>query len=171
MECSRVRISRTKEATSQSEDLFMGDFKHREKFAWNPINAEKQKACCTQFGIPFRKVVPYGKAKATTDAPTSLHRTRGDGNCFFWVVSFAVTGSEALHQKVCDNVTVYLSGTISQTLQDYLQLNKSNYIDSLSNMLMDGVWATDAKYIVCMAHIILTRRHGNGSLQASCWPR
>jgi OTU-like cysteine protease len=97
-------------------------------------------------GIPFSKVVYFSSSQELTQ-PRRIHKIKGDGNCYFKAISFILTGVETNHQAVRDKVVRHMeSAAIASKLQNYLNENVTNYLNS-SRMDRNGIWATDAEII------------------------
>jgi len=79
--------------------------------------------------------------------PWRIYNIRGDGNCYFRVISFILTGVESNHLVVRDRVVRHMeSAAIGSKLEGYLNKNVTDYLNS-SCMDRDSVWAMDADII------------------------
>ncbi len=65
----------------------------------------------------------FGSPRVVAGAPKTIHKTRGDGNCYFRAISYCVAGSDKFHQEIRDQVVGHMSGSLSGKLQDYMNVN------------------------------------------------
>jgi len=140
-----IRSAKAAEPVSRNTDIqITGDeaFDH----PFRPISLEEQHQLCRKLGMQRIRPVVYGRSQDIARPPKRLHRTRGDGNCFFRAISYCVTGTEDGHQTLRNKVTEHMSNKVSRELENYMNSNMSRYMDE-SNMILDGVWATDAEII------------------------
>ena len=87
------------------------------------------------------KVIYFGQEKCPSE-PRRVHSTKGDGNCFFRCISYALTGDESSHLSLHDIVVNHMLD-LGNKVEDYLNENVSGYLAATS-MARNGVWATDA---------------------------
>lgn len=86
--------------------------------------------------------------------PNKFYHVKGDGNCFFRAISFAVTGDKnhhmVLREKIVNTLMEY-----EHLIESYLpsDMTCGEYVTT-SNMLLNGTWATE---IEILATTILLR--------------
>jgi hypothetical protein len=103
-------------------------------------------------GLTVHKEISMGK-QSELHAPRRLHRTKGDGNCFFRCISYLLTGSEEQYIAVRDLVVSHMSSkTVEQKLRTYANEDMGEYL-SRSRMEDAGTWATDVE-IVATANLL-----------------
>ena len=68
----------------------------------------------------------------TRNKPRMVHRIRGDGNCFFRAICYAITGAEDQHLLMRDAIVAHMQNpNYSTTLQAHLD----NHGQGLKNYL------------------------------------
>ena len=102
-------------------------------YKFNPITVATQRAICNNSGgrLTFKKKSgPSGKINKTfknTSEPLAVKVIKGDGNCFFRSMSFAITGEENQHPVV------------RSLICDFLSTSENIQVDSMRE---DKVWGT-----------------------------
>ncbi|XP_076061539.1 uncharacterized protein LOC143037290 [Oratosquilla oratoria] len=105
---------------------------------FNPITVATQRAICNNSGgrlILKKKSGPSGKINKTfknTSEPLAVKVIKGDGNCFFRSMAFAITGEEDQHPIV------------RSLICDFLSTNENIQVDSMRE---DKVWGTTTEII------------------------
>lgn len=77
---------------------------------FNPPNKNQCKKMCEKIQTCFIRRPKYKSTSGVASRPTQTHKVRGDGNCFFRAISYAVSGSEDTHVE-CRNVGMWLFNT------------------------------------------------------------
>jgi hypothetical protein len=87
--------------------------------------------------------------------PKDKKTIRGDGNCFFRSISFALTGNEDHHLEVRKCVVEHIL-FLGDKIKSFLQANHTakSYIKN-SNMTKSGIWASEVE-IFATAHLLKT---------------
>ena len=70
---------------------------------FNPLPLDARQNMAEALGLQIAKPIFFGRSKELTQ-PKRLHRTRGDGNCYFRAISYIFTGSEECHFSIRDSV-------------------------------------------------------------------
>jgi hypothetical protein len=94
------------------------------------------------------------KNGTSTQTPDKNSNIMGDGNCFFRAISEILTGSLTQHKILRNTIIGHMNSACKAQLEKYLNGNMKKYLND-SNMLMDGVWATDAE-ILATASLLKT---------------
>ena len=116
-------------------------------------------------------ISPCESLPLVSHCPLATTRIAADGNCFFWSVSLAVTGSQEFHAELRLLITMYMI---------HAQIKKSNVILSwipryvygkLYETIKDADWATELE-VIAAALLLLTHpfsymqnvhgKHSNG---------
>ena len=96
-------------------------------------------------GLQIVRQFSHGNLSAQK-SPERLHKTRGDGNCFFRAVAYCVTGCENEHLSLRNQVVRHMLGPIKEKMEGYLNRNMDSYADE-NSIMIDGTWATDAEIL------------------------
>ncbi len=112
--------------------------------SFTPASPAERKLMAETHGLHISKCVYFGNCSKLSK-PRRIHRTRGDGNCYFRCISFILTGTEDQHKAVRDCVVKQML-RISDQLERYSNENIGKYL-STSHMNEEGVWATDAEIL------------------------
>lgn len=118
---------------------------------FNPVDEEWQSAACKRFhqNTEVRNPHPANRANALLSTePKGVINMRGDGNCFFRAVSYALTGSQMQHERVRQNVVQWMKRN-DDTLNNHFG---SGYLDD-SRMSENGIWATEVEILVTAAFL------------------
>ena len=95
---------------------------------------------------------------AVSHCPLATARIAADGNCFFWSVSLAVTGSQEFHEELRLLITTYM---IHKSTDPMLSSHRSpdgsmeSYMKR-SRMQTLGTWATELEVIAAASLLITT---------------
>lgn len=102
---------------------------------------------CNRMNIKFLKCPNYGNDKESAGKPSEIHSIRGDGNCLFRAISFALSGTENGHKSCRDSIVAHMrNSSVTTKLSKYLDTNVNEYLEE-SNMDCNSVWATDAEIL------------------------
>ncbi|KAL8616055.1 hypothetical protein ACOMHN_064605 [Nucella lapillus] len=124
----------------------------KEMDCFKPISVDQRKTLVEALGLEVSKIIALGKYSELTQ-PRRLHRTKGDGNCYFRSISFVLTSSEDQHLKVRDRVVRHMSLIpIAEKIKAYSGQETAEYI-SASRMEDMGTWATDIE-VVATANLL-----------------
>ena len=121
-----------------------------------PLNEENMMAMCRTFGLEsshLRCNVVSVECQAL-GKPRSVNRIRGDGNCFFRAVSFAVSATEGNHRQLrfaCVNHMLRNADKLRCFLRDGFA-NVEDYV-MRQRMFDAGTWATEIE-IMAMAYML-----------------
>ena len=118
------------------------EFERKSVRKFNPVSLADRKRMSETHGLNVTRYVYFGNTSKLSK-PRRIHRTRGDGNCYFRCISFILTGAEDQHTAVRDCVVQHML-RISDELERYSNQNIDKYL-SESRMNEEGVWATDAE--------------------------
>ena len=130
--------------------------------AFQPVNYLWQQHQSSLLGVNIlKKHVPRNmkKAFAQKTQPTTCVNVRGDGNCFYRVISLAVSGSEVNHNVIRQQLVAYMmTDRINMQLSElYPSFNIASAADS-------GEWAFDAELFSAAAYlqtdIVIYTAHG-----------
>ncbi len=86
--------------------------------------------------------------------PNGIHKIKGDGNCFFRAISYAISGTEVNHVQLRTDVGNHMLNSCSK-FQGFLR----DGFDSVQDYIMRqrifdvGTWATEVE-IMAMAHML-----------------
>ena len=85
---------------------------HNDHINYQPVCSEWQMERCALLGLTSIHVNhPYltqPSLIAVSHCPLATARIATDGNCFFWSVSLAVTGSQEFHEELRLLITTYM---------------------------------------------------------------
>uniref|UniRef100_A0A914UKM8 Integrase catalytic domain-containing protein n=1 Tax=Plectus sambesii TaxID=2011161 RepID=A0A914UKM8_9BILA len=118
------------------------------RFSFKPPNVHYFDAICKKLRIRAAEPIKYGKECEffVRAPPKQTLDVAGDGNCGFWALSLAMTGTEAFHAKLWKAVC----STLLQEHKEFgpfiggaddSKLPVTNYLKE-SKMEQAGVWAT-----------------------------
>jgi hypothetical protein len=118
----------------------------------------------TAIGINYVKTISFGNVKYDSDQePRRVHKTKGDGNCYFRCISYVLSGTEENHKIIRTQIVQHMR-SISSSLESYLSQNMENYLDD-SGMENNSVWATEAETFATASlletDIVIYAQHGN----------
>jgi len=120
---------------------------------FSPISETNCRRMCSTLKINFKKKPGYKSEGPRNPSPIKLHRIKGDGNCLFRSLAYAVSGSEDSHMQVRDAVVQHMQEKgVGKLLTKYIGQNVKRYVNE-SRMESCGVWATDAE-IMGAAHLL-----------------
>lgn len=125
--------------------------KHKQSKTFNPLPSSRRKYLSTTLGLTFDKVVYNGRTR-DLGQPRRIHKTKGDGNCYFRAISYILTGSEHGHSLLREKVIHHMNTNLTRELHDYLDQHVNDYVNT-SGISRDGVWATDAE-IMATANLL-----------------
>jgi hypothetical protein len=126
-------------------------------YTFNPVDFNWQMNRC-----PIIKLVVhstsypvYKSDNMVIGIPKDKKTIRGDGNCFFRSISFALTGNEDHHLEVRKCVVEHIL-FLGDKIKSFLQANHTakSYIKN-SNMTKSGIWASEVE-IFATAHLLKT---------------
>jgi hypothetical protein len=123
-----------------------------ESWRFSPVDHKWQQQQCSLIGIKLvLKHVPRIKRQTTFDrltSPTTSINVRGDGNCFYRVLSIAAAGTESHHTIIRDKLIAFMS-------QDRIRFQLYDmYPDfNIETASTAGHWATDAEIFVAAAFL------------------
>ena len=118
---------------------------------YNPIRVEEQHRLCDELHLHFvcDNGCSLGGADVPLGHPTSIHHIRGDGNCLFRALCYAITGSERQHFRLRNAIvrrmrcteacTSLIGGYITDlTIQQYIERTQMdrNYVWGSQNELL-----------------------------------
>lgn len=113
---------------------------------FKPVPGCQRRTMAEALSLTVHKQISMGK-QSELKAPRRIHRTKGDGNCFFRCISHLLTGSEEQHSMVRDVVVTHMSSkSVDQKLRSYACEEMGEYL-SRSRMEDDGTWATDVEIL------------------------
>ncbi|MCH9665781.1 MAG: hypothetical protein K0U41_08060 [Gammaproteobacteria bacterium] len=119
---------------------------------FEPVDYRWQKQQITRFGVDIiKKHVPrknVNKLFHQHTVPTTCVNVRGDGNCFYRVLSIAVAGAEQHHAAIREQVVAYMyTERINlQIAQLYAELD----VEAVGQQ---GNWATDAEIFAAASYL------------------
>jgi len=102
---------------------------HKQTKTFNPVPGPRRKFLSTGLGLTFVKVVYCGRSRDLGE-PRRTYKTKGDGNCYFRAISYLLTGSEDNHCLLRDKVIHHMSTNLIDKLQQYLDQNVNEYINT-----------------------------------------
>jgi hypothetical protein len=114
---------------------------------FNPIDAQWQEEANGNLKLKIAKKHRKGEPKPLTK-PKNVINIKGDGNCYFRSISFALTGSEKNHEKIRDRIVSFMTENSSCVEKHF----GSTYLDD-SQMQNSGTWATDAEILATAAYL------------------
>ena len=76
-------------------------------------------------------------------APRQLKLIKGDGNCYFRAIGYAISGIEDFHDKVRETVCDYIEYFDYDV--PFLKRDEGREYLKRSNMRESAIWATDTK--------------------------
>jgi hypothetical protein len=121
---------------------------------FRPVGILWQKQKCAEFKIKLRKVeneFSETNGERKLGAPSKVSKMIGDGNCWFRVVSYAITGSQSSHKYFRKLITEFMKSTnMKNKVEGYTKVK--NYT-SKSKMEVLGTWATDCEILVTSAFL------------------
>lgn len=139
------------------------DFQFRMNISreFNPVSKNWQIETCNELGISFVERDVLYLPSSHLGVPSTCFKIRGDGNCLFRSIAFAVSGNEELHLYIRNIITSFIAKSrnpivYNETPEDYLKRTK---------MRENGVWGTDieiyfaAKVFNCS--IFVYSKHGH----------
>ncbi|KAK3105087.1 hypothetical protein FSP39_016983 [Pinctada imbricata] len=136
------------EERNKTEDMDDCVIEHVEvapKQHFNTVDAEWQKAHKDDFKI--RKFHKFSEKKRLTK-PKAVENIKGDGNCYFRCLSFALTGSQNVHERVRDVVVTFMTEHTERIEKHF----GDTYLND-SNMDKSGTWATEAEILASAAYL------------------
>lgn len=117
------------------------DFQFRMNISreFNPVSKNWQIETCNELGISFVERDVLYLPSSHLGVPSTCFKIRGDGNCLFRSIAFAVSGNEELHLYIRNIITSFIAKSrnpivYNETPEDYLKRTK---------MRENGVWGTD----------------------------
>ena len=87
---------------------------------------------------------------AVSHCPLATARIAADGNCFFWSVSLAVTGSQEFHEELRLLITTYMIHKSTDPMYSSSLGSPDGSVESYmkrSRMQTLGTWATELEVI------------------------
>lgn len=128
---------------------------------FNPVSKNWQIETCNELGISFDERDVFYQPSSHLGDPSTCFKIRGDGNCLFRSIAFAVSGNEELQLYFRNIITSCIAKSRNPTVnneipEDYLKRKK---------MRENGVWGTDielyfaAKVFNCS--IFVYSKYGN----------
>ena len=125
-----------------------------EKYKFKPTSEEDNERLSKILRVPFVNQ-PETTPNEEALPPKDIKIIKGDGNCFFRAVSYAITGSEGTHGTVRQRVVEHMKQPgISKKLEGYTNEKVDNYLRR-TKMASNGVWATDVE-IMSAASLLKT---------------
>ena len=140
-EDKRMRV----ESNIDNDDVIISGVEKEEMKMFAPVDRKWQKSVSGTFRIAKAHTVVEDKVLST---PKTVQAIKGDGNCFFRSVSFAITGTQLHHRTVRDNVVTYMNAHAEKIQNHY----GHNYLES-SNMSENAEWATEAELFAAAAYL------------------
>ena len=125
-----------------------------ERYKFSPTTEEDNIKQCELLEIPFKKQ-PDTIHNDIALPPKDVQKIKGDRNCFFRALSYALSGSECSHAIMRQRIVNHMrQPTTSKKLERYMNENVDMYLRR-SNMVSNGVWATDVE-IMSAANLLKT---------------
>ena len=125
---------------------------------FSPLTLEFQKIICNQLGLVKSHLnsCVLSVECAVIGKPNDVKQIKGDGNCFFRAISYALSGSENSHMKLRIATVNHLLKNQSK-FQGFLRegfMSLEDYVMT-QNMFDSGTWATELEIIamVDMLHV------------------
>lgn len=127
------------------------------------ITVNSRKRIIRRLGLEMVRQCSFGKVTSKMP-PDRLYRIRGDGNCFFRAVAYAITGSEDKHHALRQMTVTHMLGPIKSDMERYMHSDLHRYI-AHSRMGQAGVWATDSEIYAAASllqmDILVFAKYGN----------
>ena len=96
-----------------------------------------------------REISPTQNKIDETPSSRNCVNLRGDGNCFYRLLSVAVTGSDNFDKEIRQQLVAYM---LSDRIETQIHgLNENRY--AFENAISNGVWATDVKISAAAAYL------------------
>ena len=110
-----------------------------------PVDLDWQISKCNDL-----EIIKKHKAVETKviSRPKDVIPIRGDGNCFFRCISYAITGSQAAHKQIRNDIVSFMKDK-PRKIQNHF--GKKYLVDS--RMEEDGTWATEAEILATAAYL------------------
>ena len=126
-----------------------GAKRHCWSFAPVDYKWEQQQSSLFGINIAFKHMPRQNNVPMFQNTkPVNCVCVRGDGNCFYRVVSIAIAGTEAHHKEIRDQIVAYLyTDRITLLLSDLFQELNVQAVGQLGN------WATDAEIFATAAFL------------------
>lgn len=134
-----------------------------EKRFFNPPSLEWQQKLCSKFAVAHTETRDlYKREKKNLHSPSSYRNIKGDGNCLFRALAFAVCGNEENHGLIRQLIVSHLAETApwilnNETPDQYLERTK---------MCENGTWGTEVELYTASSlfqcRIFVYSRHGEG---------
>jgi hypothetical protein len=119
------------------------DLDSGENWLFIPPTKDLQQSLCNTLSLTLEcEHEPCSNKNLGT--PTEIHEIKGDGNCLFRALSYAITGSQGYHKEVREKVIKHMK-IIEKLLLPHIK-NLSSYLDS-SRMANTDSWGTDVEII------------------------
>ena len=116
---------------------------------FRPISRKTVNQINKKLALFASKSVSLG-SKGILNKPRRLHNIRGDGNCFYRAVSYALTGSQEDHDIIRCLIVSHMKGDLSTKISKYLNKNVHKYIDD-ENVDKNAEWATETEIMATAA--------------------
>lgn len=130
---------------------------------FNPPSLEWQQKLCSKFAVAHTETRDlYKREKKNLHSPSSYRNIKGDGNCLFRALAFAVCGNEENHGLIRQLIVSHLAETApwilnNETPDQYLERTK---------MCENGTWGTEVELYTASSlfqcRIVVYSRHGEG---------
>nr|XP_047132569.1 uncharacterized protein LOC124811261 [Hydra vulgaris] len=108
---------------------------------------EMRTSISEKFGIGITKNIFIADVNLLS-RPKQIHKTIGDGNCFFRAISYIITGSECSYEIIRKKVVKHMCTHINNEMTLYMNQSIITYLNE-SGMSDNTTWATDAEIIGC----------------------
>jgi hypothetical protein len=110
-----------------------------------PPTKDLQQSLCNTLNLPL-KCEHEPCSNKNLGRPTKIHKIKGDGNCLFRALSYAITGSQGYHKEVRENVINHMKNIETLLLPHMKNKPLNSYLDS-SRMANTDSWGTDVEII------------------------
>ena len=119
---------------------------------FSPLNSASREECRPLVNIPDCGIIPYTNIGGNLNGkPSNIYQVLGDGNYYFWCISYVLSGKEDYHRDVRKVLCKYISwfpSRLSVLITDNDELkNGCKYIER-SGMMENGKWATEVEILV-----------------------
>ncbi|XP_038066365.1 uncharacterized protein LOC119736418 [Patiria miniata] len=140
------------------DDIEMNVISEPSEFHFVPLSHDQKKLLCNKLGITIVNLQSniVTEVSDKIGRPDCIRNIKGDGNCFFRAISFAISGTEANHMRLRMATVNHLLKHASQ----YKGLLREGFTDveeyvRRARMFCSGKWATEVE-IMAAGHMLET---------------
>ena len=122
-----------------------------------PPSEQWQIKVCQELSVPHLATPCLYKSETEPlGNPSEIYNIKGDGNCFFRAVAYAVSGDEENHEVFRSMITSFIRNEDSVNLKGIIQNKTPDQYVTESDMESNGVWASEVEIFVAAALINAT---------------